>query len=420
MKRKSYSVLLSLLLAIFLAGCYPPAESIAVEETCELAVGSTAAILWTVVPEDAQDKDLTFVSSDTTIATVDETGSITGISPGGATIKATLANGISAEVTVNVTLPVERVSAETTLTLDAGLSGCVNAQIYPRNATYPILNYVSGDDRIATVDETGLVTAISAGNTSITITAHNGQQATTAVAVEIPVTEVTLDQTTMTVYPGDTAALTASIMPEDATRQDLTWESSAPEVAIVDETGTITAFKQGEATITATTDNGKKASCIVTVSRRNTGSGSGNIGRTASTGAGGSNGTGNASGGNPANSAPAGGNAGGVPTVEPPPAQGGGEASPAPPPAPALLSDAQIQQAIGEATAYAAGLGFTIVGDRQPGHGIASVAYYDYGAFVQNLRENVDYVASICAGDDLSLAKVCFVREGNSVYVTYG
>ena len=413
MKKIAITLFAVMLLTIILTGCYPPPENVIVEETCRVDVGSTVSLNWAVLPEEAQNKELTFASSDDSIVTVDESGSITGVSPGAADVSAKTINGINTAVKVTVVQPVEAVSAETSLTLDIGQTGCVNAQIHPRTATDSTLLYSSGDEKVAIVDEEGQVTAISAGTTSITITAHNGQEANTAITVETPVAEVTLNQEELSLYIDETETLTAVVNPADATHQDLSWHSSDEQVAIVDETGHVTAIGQGVAAITVTVPNGMSASCDVSVTKRNTGqgagggSGSGNTAVGHDSGAGGTGGAGNdGAGATPPGSSPA----------PAPPSTGGGNPDPAPEP----LTDAQIQAAISEATGYAAGLGFSIVGDRQPGHSIASVAYYDYGAFVQNLKDNVNYVAGLAAGEDLSLVKLCFVREGNSVYVTYG
>ncbi|MEQ2454920.1 S-layer homology domain-containing protein [Flavonifractor hominis] len=85
----------------------------------------------------------------------------------------------------------------------------------------------------------------------------------------VPVTGVTLNQSSMTLYYNDSTqnkgTLTATITPDDATDKTVTWSSSNPTVASVDENGTVTALAAGTATITATTADGAyQASCLVT------------------------------------------------------------------------------------------------------------------------------------------------------------
>lgn len=81
----------------------------------------------------------------------------------------------------------------------------------------------------------------------------------------IPVTGVTLSETSLTLDIGGTAELTASIAPENATVKTVTWESDKPDIASVDSTGKVTAKAAGTAKITATTANNKTADCTVTV-----------------------------------------------------------------------------------------------------------------------------------------------------------
>ena len=80
----------------------------------------------------------------------------------------------------------------------------------------------------------------------------------------VAVESVTLDKTTLTLEIDGTETLTATVLPENATKKTVTWQSSDPAVASVDNAGKVTAKKAGAATITATAD-GKKAECAVTV-----------------------------------------------------------------------------------------------------------------------------------------------------------
>lgn len=85
--------------------------------------------------------------------------------------------------------------------------------------------------------------------------------------VEYKVTGVTLDKTELSLYTGESEALTATVEPANATNQDVTWENSNPDVATV-VGGTVTAVKEGEATIAVTTvDGGYTATCKVKVTQ---------------------------------------------------------------------------------------------------------------------------------------------------------
>ena len=82
----------------------------------------------------------------------------------------------------------------------------------------------------------------------------------------VPVTGVTLSQTELSLTEGNTAQLTATVKPDDATNKNVTWSSDDTSVATVDATGKVTAVSAGTATITVTTvDQSKTATCEVTV-----------------------------------------------------------------------------------------------------------------------------------------------------------
>ena len=149
--------------------------------------------------------------------------------------------------------------------------------VEPANANNQDLVWTSGDPKVVSVSEIGRVTAIalpegkSEYTVSITAMAADGSgaKATCEVTVKqkIPVESITVSPTTWSGNIGSTTSLTATISPETATVQDITWESDRPDVATVSPYGIVTAEGPGEATITAkTTDgSGKFATCSVHV-----------------------------------------------------------------------------------------------------------------------------------------------------------
>ena len=149
--------------------------------------------------------------------------------------------------------------------------------IKPSGATNTELTWASSDDEVATVDENGLVTAVSDGTAAITVAASNGLTSTCAVTVgaggpgEIPVESIALNDDAMTLAPDETSQLTATVLPEDATDKEIAWSSSNDAVATVDRNGLVTAVSEGTATITATASNGLTAACTVTVARETSG-----------------------------------------------------------------------------------------------------------------------------------------------------
>ena len=160
----------------------------------------------------------------------------------------------------------------------------LTATVSPSNASNKSVKWTSSNTKVATVSSSGKVTAVANGNTTITATAADGsgKKDICAVTVNIPkpadptptptpsvvkVSSVSLNQSSLSLTKkGQTAQLSASVSPSNATNKSINWSSSNSNVATVSN-GVITAVGNGNATITATAadGSGKKASCSVTV-----------------------------------------------------------------------------------------------------------------------------------------------------------
>lgn len=126
----------------------------------------------------------------------------------------------------------------------------------------------SSSPAVATVSTKGLVTAISSGTCTITVKEKFSSAAATCSVTVLnptPVTSVTLNKTTLELKQSEAEQLTATILPMDAGNKNLTWTSTDPFTAKVNNSGLVTAISHGTATITATAHNGKSASCQVIV-----------------------------------------------------------------------------------------------------------------------------------------------------------
>jgi uncharacterized protein YjdB len=122
---------------------------------------------------------------------------------------------------------------------------------------------------VATVSESGLVTAVGKGTATITVKSNNGKKATCKLTVTVPVKSVKLSQTSITIKEGSTAQLKATVEPTNASNKEVTWKSNDSNIAKVNKSGKITAVKEGKATITVTSVSGKKTEmCSVTVSKK--------------------------------------------------------------------------------------------------------------------------------------------------------
>ena len=163
---------------------------------------------------------------------------------------------------------------KTTLSLVKGATGKLTVTIAPDNASVKDLTWMSCNKAIATVDDKGVVTAVAAGKATITVVTRSGGKSAscevtvTAASASVPVTSVTLNKTALALVVGGSGALTATVLPEDATNKALTWSSDKPAIATVDANGAVKALADGAAVITVTTKDGAKtATCTVSVTK---------------------------------------------------------------------------------------------------------------------------------------------------------
>ena len=160
----------------------------------------------------------------------------------------------------------------TTTTLPNGIVGTAYNQTLSADGTTPITWSVTSGSLPAGLSLNGNTitgTPTAAGTYTFTVTATNSagsdSEEYTLTIKAVSVTDVSLNKETLSLYTGDTASLTATVEPDNATNKNVTWSSDKPAVATV-EGGTVTAMGAGEATITVTTEDGSKtATCTVIV-----------------------------------------------------------------------------------------------------------------------------------------------------------
>jgi uncharacterized protein YjdB len=151
-----------------------------------------------------------------------------------------------------------------------GKTNQLNTIILPNNATNKTLSWTSSNPNVATVSN-GLVTSLASGTTIITASTTDGStlSTNTNVTVTLPVikvTKVSLNNTSFILHPTNTLQLTATITPANATDTNVTWKSSNPSIGSVNQSGLVTAIKNGTVNITVKTVDGNKiATCILTI-----------------------------------------------------------------------------------------------------------------------------------------------------------
>ena len=216
---------------------------------------------------------ITFTSSDESIATVNN-GKVTFKGYGTATITATTASGKTAACTVKINRAVSGVRLDySKLPLKTGETAALTATVYPSNAANKAVKWISSAPDVASVDQTGKITALKPGITTITVeTEDGGYTATCNVTVIdssiVSVTGVKLSATVAELTIGNSKQLTAAIAPTNATNKGVTWSSSNTNVASVSSSGVVVAKGEGTATITVRTDDGGyTAACTIRVSK---------------------------------------------------------------------------------------------------------------------------------------------------------
>ena len=174
-------------------------------------------------------------------------------------------DGVPAGWTNEQLYPVKTVTLnKTSLEMIAGSAetgtATLTADVGPEYASDKTLFWLTSNEKVATVDDDGKVTAVGSGEAKITATA-GGKTATCTVKVGITLDETELDLT----VDDDPVTLVAKVTPEGATDKTVTWSSSNDRVATVDANGKVKAVGNGEAKITAKAGD-KTATCKVLVS----------------------------------------------------------------------------------------------------------------------------------------------------------
>ena len=237
-----------------------------------LKTNETITLIANVFPTAAQNRTVTWSSSDTSVATVSSEGVVTALKVGTATITATTTDGSNLTATCKVTVvetPATGISLnKTTASLKANETVTLTATVTPSTTTNKSVIWTSSDETVATVKD-GVVTAHKVDTANIIVTTTDGSNlsATCKVTVvETLATGISLDKTTATLKASEIVTLTATVTPSTATNKNVTWSSSNETVATVKD-GVVTAHKVGTATIIATTADGSNltATCQVTV-----------------------------------------------------------------------------------------------------------------------------------------------------------
>jgi len=249
------------------------------KKTLSLAPNETKTLVATVRPADAYDKSLTWTSNDSSIATVDSSGKVTGKAIGTTKITVVSVDDPFASDVCTVTVAAVKVSSVSInnppTSIDVGGTVTLTATVLPSDATNKSVTWSSSNPNIISVTNTGTIKGIAAGSAVITVTTVDttsaGNHCIAECTIEskiVPTTGVEFSTKSKTIEVDDEVTLNYEVKPSNASNKEVTWNSNNPKVATVSETGVVMGISPGKATITITTKNGSfKDNCEVTVDR---------------------------------------------------------------------------------------------------------------------------------------------------------
>lgn len=257
------------------------------KQAYQLAVGESVILNATVVPENAADKRVSWQSSSTDIAAVDENGKVTAKAKGTAVITATTKDGdysAACKITVMEKVikdpqdPEEPEKPQIKVTkiilnmrskdLKVKKKVQLKASITPANATDQKVTWKSSNPKVAAVNSAGVVTAKKKGKATITATV-GGKTAKVTIRVNkkyVAVKKVKLNKSKLVLNAKGSYKLKATLSPKKVSNKKLIWSSSDTKVATIDNKGKIKAKNPGKTVITVKShEGGKTAKCVVTV-----------------------------------------------------------------------------------------------------------------------------------------------------------
>ena len=259
------------------------------KSSLSLEVGGSDSLSATVTPSDADNKTVTWTSDNTAVATVSG-GTVKAVGKGTATITASTFNGITATCTVTVTKPTfQYVDKGFYFEKPSGWGSNINVYFYNKSSDTQVgaawpgtsmksignnvysLEYTNTDSNVVMIFNDGSNQSPGQGGGGFAIvdqgyyTTDGYKYTVEPDEPDVDVTSVTLSKTSLSLEKNNTATLTATVAPSNATNKTITWTSSNTSVAKVSSSGVVTAVSAGTATITAKSNNGKTAACKVTV-----------------------------------------------------------------------------------------------------------------------------------------------------------
>ena len=236
----------------------------------KINAGDTATLEASVYPSNAEDKTISWESSDSSVLVVSSAGKLTAVGVGTATITAKTSRGTSKKFTITVNeVMAESISlADNESEILLGESKTLECKFTPENTTDKTVVWTTSDDSVISVSEDGEITANKLGMATITAT-H--KELTDSIEIEVkpidaesieiilPDDTETNDEGQAKVNKGSEIQLKAEVLPENTTYKEIEWSVSDETIATIDENGVLTANATGTITVIATVKSGVTA-----------------------------------------------------------------------------------------------------------------------------------------------------------------
>lgn len=227
------------------------------EYQSQMTVGEKQLLTVTVLPLDATEQTITYVSSDSKVAKVNGIGRITALSTGSTEISVSCGR-----VTEKFILTVVEKGADIRdidlgdcpKEIEVGETQLLSVTVIPSNITEQKITYLSSDEKVITVNEIGRVTGISVGFATITVQCGNVKKDLPLKVVkkksdEIPVTDIEIGNYEDELEVDKIMNLSVTVLPADATNSMITYKSSNKKIATVNSSGEVKGIKEGKVTI---------------------------------------------------------------------------------------------------------------------------------------------------------------------------
>lgn len=235
-----------------------------------VAVGDVARLSFQAEPAGATILKVIWTSSDERIATVDQSGTVTGLKRGTVRLIATAADGSDAQASFSLKVtqnPERLILSQSELTVDTGRNAAVRASVEPKDADVKKVRWSSSDESIAKVATDGRITGIRPGTCTVYCVSEAAPSVSAVLTVHVqqPVRSLSFLQPSALVYTGESTRLYWKTEPADATNRAIAFSSSNEKVAIVDAQGLVTGISAGNATINAITLDGSRCRARIPV-----------------------------------------------------------------------------------------------------------------------------------------------------------